>query len=132
MCNEISKLRQVWKDEKGRTLTDNPEYLYQKYLNHSVSIPDNATIWPLHLPPAYLSALEDKLRRRVTSADDFRIPDLSVIDTKPKQFQALREVCNVSVKCFTQMEEGIEYWRELLQLHQPRHIKEKGVSLVID
>ena len=43
VCNEMSQLRQVKKDGKGRTFMDNPEDFYQKYLNHSVSLPDNAT-----------------------------------------------------------------------------------------
>ena len=30
VCNEISQFRQVWKDGKVRTFTDNPEDLYQK------------------------------------------------------------------------------------------------------
>ena len=82
VCNDISQLRQVCNDGKGRTFTDTPEDLYQKYLNHSVSLPDNATSCPLQLPPTYLSALEDKSRHCVISADDFRMPDLSVLHTK--------------------------------------------------
>ena len=47
VCNEISQLRQVWKDGKIRTFKDISENLYTKYLNHSVSLPDNATSCPL-------------------------------------------------------------------------------------
>ena len=43
VCNEISQLCQVWKDGKFSTFTDIPEGFYQKYLNHSVSLPENAT-----------------------------------------------------------------------------------------
>ena len=82
--NEIPQLRQVWMDGKVRTLTDTPEDLYQKYLNHSVSLTENATSWPLQQPPTYLSTLEDKLCLRVSSADDFHIPDLSVLHKKSK------------------------------------------------
>ena len=90
VCNEISHLHQVLKDGKGRTFTDTPEDLYQKYFNHSLILPYNATSWPLQLPHTYLSALEYKLRRRVTSADEFRMPYFSVIHTKSKQLQGLQ------------------------------------------
>ena len=111
VCNDISLLRQVWKYGKGRTFTDTPDDLYQKYFNHSVSIPDNNTGWPLQLPPTYLSELGDKLRRHVTFADDFCMPDLSILNTKSKQHKLIREGRNAAVKCFTQMEEDIEQWR---------------------
>ena len=110
---------------------ETPEDLYQKYLNHSVSLPDNDTSCPLQLPHKYLSALEDKLRRRVTSADSSRMLYLSVFHTKPKQLQGLHEFCNVAVKCFTQMEKYIEHWRQFLQLHQPGHKTTKSASFVI-
>ena len=69
LCNEIYWLPQVWNDGKGRTFTDTPKYLYQKYLSHPVSLPENATSCPLQLPPTYLSTLEDKLRYHLTYAD---------------------------------------------------------------
>ena len=97
-----------------------------------MSLPENATSWPLQQPPTYLSTLEDKLCLRVSSADDFHIPDLSVLHKKSKQIQVIREVRNSEVKCFTQMEEDIEHWLKLLQLHQPGHNKAKGASFVID
>ena len=82
LCNDISQLCQVWKDGKVRAFRDTPEDFYQKYLNQSVILPDNATSWTLQIPPTYLSVLEDKLRRHVTSADDFRMPYLRILHTK--------------------------------------------------
>ena len=87
--------------------------------------PDNSTSWPLNLSPIYLSMLEDKLRLLVTSAGDFCMPYLSILHTKSKQLQGVREVCNAAVNFFTQMEEYIEHLWELLQLNQPGHRKQK-------
>ena len=81
--------------------------------------------------PAYLSALEDKLRPRLTSTDNFQMPDLSILHTKAKQIQVLREVQNSAVRFFTHMEEDIEHSRKLLQHHQPGHKRAKCVSFVI-
>ena len=94
---------------------------------HSQTPLNICTSWPLQLPRIYLSALKDKFGCRVNFADDFRMPDLSVHHKKSKQLQGLCKVRNVEVKCFTQMEDDIENWRELLQLRQPRHNKAKGV-----
>ena len=89
VCNKIYQLRQVCKDGKYRTFTDTLEDLYQKYLDRSVSLSDNATSWPLQIPPTYLSSLEDKLHHRVTSVENFHMPDVSVLRTKPKHLQGL-------------------------------------------
>ena len=69
-----------------------PEDLYQKHINFSVSLPFNATDWPLQLPPTFLSDLDEKLRRRVTSANYFCMTDLSTLSTNSKQLKGLREV----------------------------------------
>ena len=61
-------------------------------LNHSVSLPDNATIWPLQIPPLYISALEDKFSRRLTSMYGFHMSYSSVLHTKLKQLQGKWEV----------------------------------------
>ena len=82
VCNDIPQLPQVRKYGKGRTFTDTPDDLYQRHLNHEVILQYNATSWSLQIPPTYLSVLEDKLRRHVTSADDFRMPYLIILHTK--------------------------------------------------
>ena len=130
--NKISQLRQVWKYGKGRMFTDTPEDLYQKYLNHSVILQDNASSWPLQLPPTYLSLLENKFRPRIIPADDFNIPNLSVLHTKSNQLQVILEFCNTEVKFSTRMEEDIEHWHKLLKLHQPEHNREKCALFMIE
>ena len=109
VCNEISLLRHIWKDGKVRTFTDTPEYLSLKKFNNSVSLPDNATGWPLQLPPTYLSALEDKLRHRVTSADNFHMPYLIILHKKSNHLQVLREFFNAAVN-FSRR------WRKILNI----------------
>ena len=109
-----------------------PWWFLSIFLNNSVSLTDNATSYPLQLPPTDLPRSEYTLRRCVASADDFRMPDLSVIHKKSKQIQGLQKVWNKAVKVFTQMEEDIKHWHELLQLHQPGHNRAKCASFVID
>ena len=58
VCSEIALLFQTWRYEKSRKITETPEDIYQKYLNFSVSLPFDATTWPLHFPPNFLSALD--------------------------------------------------------------------------
>ena len=60
------------------------------------------------------------------------MPGFTALRTKSNQLQGLRKFHNAAVKCFTHMEEYIEHWCELLQLHQTEHNKEKGASFVID
>ena len=71
VCINIALLCQTWRYYKVRKLTETPKDLYQKYLNFSVSFPFNATAWPLQLPPTFISALYEKLRCRINSADYF-------------------------------------------------------------
>ena len=85
VCNYIALFCQTWRDEKGCAIMDTPKDLYQKYLNFSVSLPSNATAWLIQLPPTFLSALEDNLRRRITSSDIFCMLDLSTLSAKSKQ-----------------------------------------------
>ena len=60
------------------------------------------------------------------------MPDLSILHTQSKQLQGIQEVWNTEVKCFTQMEECIEHWHELLKLRQPGHNRAKFASFMID
>ena len=107
VCNDISLLHQICRDEKGCKIMETPEDLYQKYLNFTVSLPFNATDWLLHLPPTFISALDENLRNRITFADDFCMPDLRTISTKSKQSNGLREVRNTAVRHYMNLEEDI-------------------------
>ena len=110
------------RDEKGRKMTETPKDLYQKYLNFSVILPFNDTAWPLQLPPTFLSDLGEKLRRRITSVEDFCMPDLSTLSTKSKQLKGLCEVRNTTVRHYMKMEEDIYSLKEILKLQQKNKV----------
>ena len=79
-------------------------------------MPFNTTACPLQLPLTFISDLDKKFRRRITSADDLCMLGLSTLSTKSKQLKGLREVQNTAVRHYINMEEDILNINELLQL----------------
>ena len=125
----MTLLRQTWRDEKVRIITETPKDLYQMYLNFSVILPFNATSWPLQLPPTFLSDLEKKFRRRISFDDYFCMSGLSMISTKSKHLKGLREVRIIAVRNQMKLEEDITNLKEVLQL---KHKYSSCVSCTIE
>ena len=79
-------------------------------------MPFNTTACPLQLPLTFISDLDKKFRRRITSADDLCMLGLSTLSTKSKQFKGLCEVRNTTIRHYIKMEEDVANLKELLQL----------------
>ena len=118
VCNDTASLRQTWRYEKDRKITETPEDLYQKYLDFSVRLTFNATAWTPQLPPTFISDLDKKLMHRINSADDFCMPNLIPLSKKLKKLKELREIRNTAVRHYMKMEEDIADIKKLLQLQQ--------------
>jgi len=88
ICRRLSEVKQEYRDNGGRTKVDSPDELFNKYLQLSTSLSDNAHEWPLQLCSAFFAALTPELAERMTT-DAFRMPPLTLLTTKAKQLDAL-------------------------------------------
>lgn len=58
VCNNMSKLKQLWKDERGRDMVDTaPEELFQKFVRFAVNLPKDTEIWTIQLPSQFVNHL---------------------------------------------------------------------------
>lgn len=81
-CKQISALKQTYKDgPSGKTITDNPDMLFGKFMSLVPTLPDDATKWSIQLCYSYYNALTLELRTRMES-DDFVMPKLNLLLTK--------------------------------------------------
>ena len=91
VCRQISDVKKT-RMVNGKLHTATPDELFDEFSEISVSLPDNATSWTLHLCSSYLSALTSDLSEAVTPEKTFVMPNLSTLTTKALQLTALRTV----------------------------------------
>ena len=120
ICRRLSELRQEYRDNGGRTKVDSPDELFNKYLQLSTSLSDNAHEWPLQLCSAFFSALTPDLAERMTT-DAFRMPPLTLLTTKAKQLDALRFVRGYAAISFKALEDERDRMTKMLKQMQTRN-----------
>ncbi len=115
VCNNITKLKQVWKDENGKKQVDTPEELYQKFIKFAVSLPDNTDTWTIQLPSAFLTALDDKIKRKVHTSS-FVMPTPTSLRTKNDQINGTRLLKNEATRIYDDLAERAEELQTQLAL----------------
>jgi len=103
VCRRIGDLKQEYRDNGPRNKVDSPDELFNKFLQFSTSLLDNAQECPLQLCSAYFAALTPELAERMTT-DTFRMPHLTALTTKAKQLDALRYVRRYAAVSFKTLE----------------------------
>ena len=91
VCKQLSLTKQIYTC-RGKNIELTPDEMFDRFCALSVSLPENARIWPIQLCSLFLGALGTELADHVTTDDDFSMPDLSTLTTKETQLDALRYV----------------------------------------
>ena len=120
VCNNISKLHQVWRDEKEKEVIDTSKDLFQKFIKLAVSLPDNMETWTFQLPSQYL-ALDEKIKKKIT-VSSFSIPKPSKLCTKLDQINWTRLIKNKASTIFDDLEE------RRVDLHEKKSLMAKTVQ----
>ena len=71
---------------------DTPYKLLDKFTRLSISLPEDATTWYIHLCSSYLSNLSTDLVEHITTESEFVMPNLITLTTNALQ---LEDFCNV-------------------------------------
>ena len=122
VCRKISSLCQRY-TVRGKIVTDTPDELFDKFLVLSVSLPDDATTWPIQLCSTYLSALNSDLAEHVTTDASFSMPDLTTLKTKSLQIDALRSVRTFAVTSFRALRKQENQMASLLRTLTPHGLR---------
>ena len=100
-CNTINKLRMEYK-ANGRTVVDNPDVLFGKFMEFTPLLPDDASKWSTQLCSAFFNALTEDLRARMEN-DNFVMPSLNMLNFKKDQIDALQVVREKSSVAFKRL-----------------------------
>ena len=99
ICSKVSNLCQVY--TLGRqNHTDTPEVLFNKFNQLSVGLPDDAKEWSIQLNSTFLSALSRKAVEDMATDKAFCMTDLTMLNTKVLQLEALRTVRTEASKSY--------------------------------
>ena len=113
ICDKLSKLRQAYK-VNNRTVEDHPEDLFQKFLDISVGLPEDATNWSIQLCSTYYGALVTEIRSQMTKTK-FKMPSINGgFNTKTKQLKALRVVRAAAVEAHVSVKDENERIKKLV------------------
>jgi len=93
--------------------------LFNKYLQLSTSLSDNAHEWSLQLCSAFFAALTPELAERMTT-DAFRMPPLTLLTTKAKQLDALRFVRGYATVSLKSLDDEWDRMTKILKQMQTR------------
>ncbi len=115
VCNNITKLKQTWKDENGKETIDTPEDLFLKFLRFGSSLPDDTSTWTMQLPSAFLTALNDKIKKKIVTSS-FVMPNPSLLRTKQDQINATRLIKSEASRIYEEFEERAAEIKEELSL----------------
>ena len=66
ICRQINIIKQVY-HSSGRSRTDTPDELFDRFSHESISLPNDATTWSIQLCSSYLSALTPELSEKITT-----------------------------------------------------------------
>ncbi len=115
VCKRILQLKQVFKPARSNTVTTlHPAKLFDRYLVHVSALPDDASTWSIFLCRSFYDALTIELKEKMDE-DNFTFPDLTKLQTKHQQLNALREVRGAAVKSYDNLETEKRRMTALLQ-----------------
>ena len=69
-----------------------PDKLFNKFYALSISLPEDAKMWPIQLCSPFLGALTSNLSNHVTTKSGFSMPYLTTLMTKALQLDTLRSI----------------------------------------
>ena len=101
VCRQIQSLKQQ-NHAKDCTTFLSPEILSNQFSSLATNQLDNARTWTLQLFSTFLAALSTELSDAIRDDREFKIPDITTLDTKSKQLAALRTV----------HDSAVTYWKE--------------------
>ena len=102
ICRLINIIKQVY-HSSGRSRTDTPDELFDRFSHESISLPNDATTWSIQLCSSYLSALTPNLSDKITTDTEFKMHNLTTLTTKALQLDALCYVRHHASKCFNEL-----------------------------
>ena len=86
---EFQKLSMVDHSPKTEYEFDNPDSLFDAYVERLSSLPTDTHTWGFCLPHLYFAALSDECREHLT---EYKCPDVSMLTTKNAHYEALTVV----------------------------------------
>jgi len=126
VCRQINTIKQVY-HSGGRSRTDTPDELFDRFSHESISLPNDATTWSIQLCASYLSALTPELSEKITTDKEFEMPNLTTLTTKALQLDALRYMRHHASKCFNELVKQKDQMTALFRSINPSH--NRGSSL---
>jgi hypothetical protein len=97
----------------GRTVELTPDELYNKCCALSVSLPEDAKMWPIQLCSLFLGVLTSDLSDHVTTKSGFSMPDITTLTTKALQLDALRSIRAYASKSYESLKKQKEKMKRM-------------------
>ena len=118
--------------KSNRQHTNIPKELFDKFVQLSVSLPDDATTWSIQLCSTHLLALSNELVEDMTMNSTFSIPDLTTLRTKSFQLYALCTIRGHATKSYKIIVKQKDLISKLLRSVQIRHNHGQNTVLTSD
>jgi hypothetical protein len=93
---------------------NNPDDLYEAFVERLPALPDDATNWPVSLPHLYFEALPIELRESL-EADNFTHALRSTLTDKRSQYDALSDVRAAAVTSWTKLSKQTISFQRMMQ-----------------
>jgi len=100
-CKAINLLTMEYKVHR-RTIVDNPDVLFRKFMEVTPLLPDDASKWSTQLCSEYFNVLMEDLKARMEN-NNFIMPSLNALNKKKDQIDALQIVREESSIAFKKL-----------------------------
>ena len=95
-----------------------PDELLNKFCSLTVSLPEDAKLWPVQLCSLFLGALTSDLSDHVTTESGFTMPDLTTLTTKASQLTALCSIRASASKSYKTLNKQKEKMKSMIHIMQ--------------